>query len=126
VSSSHPNQISPATRSLAAALSLLLVFIGALAAQPAWHAAFHTASPAHDLHQDGDQDPAKGDSGSSEAGCAIALYANSGILFTEVAVPVSLPGTGLVHNLTFPSEPPISSRATHEPPGRAPPAFLFN
>lgn len=124
MSRSHTSQISTATRSLAAALSLLLVFIGALAAQPDWHVAFHSAVSAQDLHHHGDHDPVDGDSDSSDAGCAIELYANGGISFSPIDVPIFVPGAGLDQTMILPPETSVSSLAMREPPGRAPPTFL--
>jgi len=107
------------------ALSLLLVFIGVMASQPGWHAAFHAESSVHDLHEHGDTGPVDGNSGSSDEGCVIGLYVSGGIVFSNVASPISVPCTGLVQLPARSPQTPNSSPDTCEPLGRAPPSVLF-
>jgi hypothetical protein len=106
-------------------LSLLLVFIGVMASQPGWHAAFHAKSSIHDFHEHGDTNPMDGDSSSSDEGCVIGLYASGGIVFANADAAISVPCTGLVWLAIRSTQTPFSSPDTCEPPGRAPPSVLF-
>ena len=107
---------SPA-RWLAAALPLLVIALGLLAARPDWHAATHVQAEDFSHHDQGHPT----DTSADERGCAVELFASGLIDSVAFASTALQPQTAGTVDLDC-SETRFSSVASWpEPPGRAPP-----